>query len=52
MLSARRTSTNFVHSVLVGAVLYGELALRAEVPVDEAARGDHRVAIGLELRAW
>jgi hypothetical protein len=49
---SRDSSTNFVHSVLVGAVLYGALALRAEVPVDGAARDDHRVVIGLELRAW
>ena len=48
------SSDNFMHAVLVGAIIhapYGELAIRAEVPVDDAARADHRFAIGIELRA-
>lgn len=53
-VTSRDSSNNFVHAVLAGAVLHttsGELAIRAEVPIDDGALDDHRFLIGLELRA-
>ncbi len=51
---SRDSPDNFIHGVLIGAVLHqghDQLAVRVELPVDSAARDDHRVVIGVELRA-
>jgi hypothetical protein len=48
------SSDNFVHGIALGAIAHhgrDQLALRVELPVDSIARDDHRVVIGLELRA-